>query len=199
MTKSLFLNQERQSILKNNKAALHLFFGGILPVVAFTVIEDKYGIIAGLIAGMIFGVGEILWELYSEKKVSGITLASNAMILALGGVSLFTQEGIWFKMQPAIVLVISWLIKKPILLKLIEAQQKKQQDQAMNIPDVLKNGLSGMTLRTGVFFAVHATLAVHAALYWSNESWALLKGVGLTISFILYMFGEMLFIRLKKK
>ncbi len=155
---------------------------------------------------MIFGVGEILWELYSEKKVSGITLASNAMILALGGVSLFTQEGIWFKMQPAImeavfaiVLVISWLIKKPILLKLIEAQQKKQQDQAMNIPDVLKNGLSGMTLRTGVFFAVHATLAVHAALYWSNESWALLKGVGLTISFILYMFGEMLFIRLKKK
>lgn len=193
-------------ILKNNKAALHLFFGGILPVVAFTVIEDKYGIVAGLIAGMIFGVGEILWELYSEKKVSGITLGSNAMILILGGVSLITQEGFWFKMQPAImeaafalILIFSWVIKKPLLSKLIEAQQKKQQGLDYEIPEVLKNSLKGMTLRTGVFFALHAGLATYAAFYWSNESWALLKGVGLTVSFILYMFGEMILIRLKNK
>lgn len=193
-------------ILKNNKAALHLFFGGILPVVAFTVIEDKYGVVAGLIAGMVFGVGEIAWELYSEKKVSGITLASNAMILILGGISLVTQEGFWFKMQPAImeaafaiVLIISWLLKKPLLRTMMIAQQQKQNPESPGLPDIFVKALSGMTLRTGIFFAIHAVLATYAALHWSSDAWALLKGVGLTVSFILYMFAEMLFIRIKNQ
>jgi intracellular septation protein len=170
--------------------ALSLLFGGLLPIIIFTVIEEKYGIIAGLIAGMIFGLGEIIYELLRYKKVSVMTWAGNGMLLGLGAISLFTNEGIWFKLQPAIfellffsILFFSWLMKKPFLKVMIEKQNPY-------LPETVKEKLSGMTLRLSIFFLFHAILATYAALYWTTEAWALLKGVGLTVSLILYMITE---------
>ncbi len=176
---------------------LSLFFGGLLPVIAFTVIEEKYGIIAGLIAGMIFGFGEIVYELIRYKKVSTMTWIGNGILLALGAVSLISSDGIWFKMQPAIFefgffvfLLGSWLLKKPFLVMIIE----KQNPEA---PAFLKSNLSGMTFRMSFFFLIHAIIATWAALYWSTEAWALLKGLGLTVSMIVYMLIEVLWARHK--
>lgn len=177
------------------KTAAGLFFGGLLPVIAFTFIEEYYGIIPGLIAGMIFGLGEIIWELYRHKKVQKITWIGNGMLLVLGGVSLISSEGIWFKLQPALmegafalVLWGSLIMKKPLLVYLAE-------QQGQTFPEEIKSRMNGITFRVGVFFAIHAALATWAALYWSTTNWALLKGVGLTVSFILYLVIEALLLR----
>lgn len=177
------------------KTAAGLFFGGLLPVIAFTLIEEYYGIIPGLIAGMIFGVGEIAWELYRHKKVQKITWIGNGMLLVLGAVSLISSEGIWFKLQPAlmegafaIALWVSVIVKKPLLVVLAESQGQK-------FDGLLREKMSGLTVRTGFFFAIHAGLATWAALDWSTTNWALLKGVGLTVSFILYLVIEAVLLR----
>lgn len=174
-----------------------LVFGGLLPIIAFTIIEQKYGIIAGLIAGMVFGAGEVIYEYISVKKVSAITWIVNGLILALGSVSLLSSEGIWFKLQPAILefgffvfLFASWVMKKPFLVLMIEKQNP-------NAPDFIKARLSGITLRLGFFMLTHAIIATWAALHWSTEAWALLKGIGLTLSTVIYMAGEILWVRLK--
>ena len=181
------------------RQALSVFFGGLLPIIAFTVIEEKYGIIAGLIAGMIFGVGEIIYELVTQKKVSTITWIGNGLILVLGGVSLIFNEGIWFKLQPALLeygmfffLAGSWLLKKPFLVMMIEKQNP-------DAPEFIKKQMGGMTLRFGFFLLAHAVLATWAAFYWSTEAWALLKGVGLTVSTIVYMLIEVFWARLQLK
>ena len=177
--------------------ALSLFFGGLLPVIAFTVIEEKYGPHYGLIAGLVFGGGEIIYELIRYKKVSTTTWIGNGLLLGLGGISLFFNDGIWFKMQPAIMefgmfgfLLISWMMKKPFLKIMAEKQNP-------DMPEILKENLSGITLRLAFFFLIHAIIATHAALYWSTEAWALLKGIGLTVTMILYMVAEMFWIRSK--
>ncbi|MFV8258281.1 inner membrane-spanning protein YciB [Bdellovibrio bacteriovorus] len=177
------------------KTAAGLFFGGLLPVIAFTLIEEYYGIIPGLIAGMIFGLGEIIWELYRHKKVQKITWIGNGMLLGLGAISLISSEGIWFKLQPAlmegafaIVLWGSLVVKKPLLVYL--AEQQGQQ-----FPEIIKSRMAGITFRTGIFFAIHAVLATWAALEWSTTNWALLKGIGLTVSFILYLVIEAVLLR----
>ena len=173
-----------------------MFFAGILPVVAFTLIEEYYGTIAGLIAGMVFGVGEICWELYKHRRVQKLTWISNGLLLVLGAVSLVSSEGLWFKLQPAIMegifALLCWgsvLMGKSLIVYLAE-------QQGQPLPDFLAKRMNGMTLRIGLFFAIHTVLAVWAALSWSTTNWALLKGVGVTVSFFIYMGIEGILLRL---
>lgn len=177
------------------QAALSFFFAGLLPVIAFTIIEEKYGVVAGLIAGMVFGCGEIIYELIRHRKVATMTWIGNGLLLVLGGVSLISSEGLWFKLQPAIMegafALAMWgscIIKKPLLVFLAEKQGHQ-------LPEPIKNKLVGVTWRTGLFFAVHTGLATWAALDWSTTNWALLKGIGLTVSFVLYLGGEVFYLR----
>ena len=175
--------------------AASLFFAGLLPVIAFTLIEEYYGVIPGLIAGMVFAFGEISWELYKYKKVQKMTWIGSGLLIGLGAISLISTEGLWFKLQPALMegifALVLWgsvILKKPLLVYLAEQQGQK-------IPDELKSRMTGLTLRTGFFFAVHTGLAIWAALQWSTTAWALLKGIGLTVSFILYLIIEAVFLR----
>jgi intracellular septation protein len=177
------------------KQMMSLFFAGLLPVFAFTFIEEYYGTIAGLIAGMVFGVGEITFELIKYKKVQKITWIGNGLLLVLGAVSLVSSEGLWFKMQPALMeaalVVALWgslIIKKPLLVVLAE-------QQGQTFPPAVKSRMKGMTFRVGLFFLIQTGLAIWSALYWSTTAWALLKGVGLTVSFIVYLILEALYMR----
>ncbi|WP_374074219.1 inner membrane-spanning protein YciB [Bdellovibrio bacteriovorus] len=175
----------------NPKAqAASLFFAGLLPVIAFTLIEEYYGTMAGLIAGMVFGVGEISWELYKYKKVQKITWFGNGLLFVLGGISLISSEGLWFKLQPALMegvfALVLWgsvILGKPLFSYLAE-------QQGHQFPDIIKTRMKGITVRSGFFFAIHTGLAIWAALAWSTTAWALLKGIGLTVSFILYLVIE---------
>ena len=183
------------SKVNQKKQFLNLFFGGILPIVAFTVIEEKYGVFYGLIAGLFFGVAEIIYELIRYRKVSQMTLISSSLIIVMGCVSLFLNDGIWFKLQPAIFefgffifLLGSWILKKPFLKSMVEKQNPE-------VPEFFKNKLSGITLRLSLFFLIQSIVATYAALYWSTEAWAILKGIGLFVSMAIYMAIEMFWIR----
>ncbi len=175
--------------------ALAFFFGGVLPLAAFAVIEDQYGTLAGIIAGMVFGLGDVLYEFISQKKVSTITWVSNLMILILGGLSLISSDGIWFKLQPAIFEAFftaflwgSILAHKNILVLLAEKQGQV-------IPEFLHQKMDGFAFRLGLFFLVHTGLAIWSALHWTTAHWALLKGVGLPVSMVVYVVIEMIIIR----
>lgn len=181
------------------KNALGFFVGGLLPVIAFTVIEEKYGTWAGLMAGLVFGAGEIIFELIKYKKVSKITWFGNGMLFALGIVSLVLSDGIWFKLQPAIIEAIFALALWGSLFRKKNLLQSMMEMQGQNLPAFLNPFLKGMCLRTGFFFAGHAALATWAAYAWSSTAWALLKGLGLTISFVIYILIEGLWMRFQIK
>ncbi len=184
--------------LKSKRSqGLALFFGGLLPVIAFTVIEDQYGVIAGLLAGVAFGVGEIIWELLKYRKVQRLTWIGNGMLIGLGALSLISSEGMWFKLQPALMeglfaltLWGSLLLGKNLITAMVEAQGQQ-------LPEIVKTQMRGLSFRLGLFFAVHAVIATWAALHWSTASWALLKGVGLTVSFVLYLGLEVWWLRIR--
>ncbi|GIL17018.1 MAG: putative intracellular septation protein A [Oligoflexia bacterium] len=171
------------------------FFGGLLPILAFTLIEENYGPIWGTVAGMAFGFGEIIFEIVKYKKVSTMTWIGNGMILSLGAISIISQDGIWFKLQPAlfeaffaIFLWGSLVLKKNFLVLMAEKQGQQ-------IPEILKEKFNGITFRVGIFFAIQAGLATWAAFSWSTEAWAFLKGIGLTLSFVVYLVAEGFYLR----
>jgi intracellular septation protein len=203
-------NSKPESQNPNSKSARTrqmraLLVGGLLPVIAFTVIEEYYGVLWGLVAGMVFGVGEILWEWFTVRKVDPLTWGGNGILLLLGGISLFTQEGIWFKLQPALMEMAFTLLLwgsliwgKPLLLVLAQKQgglPKDLEGMHPRLAEAIQKSLKGMTFRLGVFMAIQSGIAVWAALYWSTAAWAALKGVGLTVSMVAYLVVESLVLR----
>lgn len=189
------MNSNQPTAAPNNKLVL---LSGILPLVVYTVVEEIYGTHWGLITGLVLGVLEIVFEKILYKKVSTITWVVNALVIALGFVSLYMNDGIWFKLQPAfaefIMVVILWgslILKKPFLREMALKQNP-------NIQKYMLEFLSSITFRLGFFFLLHCSLAVWAAYDWSTVNWALLKGVGLTLSTILYLAAEMWLFIIKK-
>lgn len=183
----------------NKPPVMSLLFGGLLPIVAFTVIEDRYGPLYGLMAAMAFGIGELIYEKVKFKKISGVTWMGNSLVIGLGIVSIFTQDGLWFKMQPAILeiffaamLWVTHATGKPLLVELTKKQNP-------DLPPEVFVFLKGVNFRCGIFFLIQAAIAVWAALNWTTQMWALLKGVGVTVTFILYMLAEVLVFRLRLK
>ena len=183
-----------------------LLLGGIFPVLLFTVIENYLGIAWGLAAGMLFGVGEILWEHRMQGKVDALTWGGNGILLFLGGISLITQEGVWFKLQPAFiegvmagVLWVSVGVNRPLLLILVQKQGGLPQNLSTGLrpglQECVQKAFRGLTLRLGIFFCLHGVLAVWAALNWSTTAWALLKGVGFTLSLVVYLVVESFVLR----
>ena len=172
-----------------------LLFGGILPVVAFAIVEEKYGVIWGTIAGMVFGIGEVIYEKIYLKKVAGVTWFSNALILILGGVTLLSADGVWFKLQPAIflfcfagILAGSSILKKPLLAAMAAKQNPSLPPQAVVM-------LKALNARLSIVFLFMAALSTWAALRWSTEAWAFLKSVGVFIILLVYLGAEIIYRR----
>ncbi len=173
--------------------------GGLLPVIAFTIVEAYYGTIGGLIAGITFGLGETLWEYLRLKRVQKITIFSNALVVILGGLSLLENDGRFFKLQPAILLAVfgalligSSLLKTPFMVALAKKQNP-------NLPEVGIQRLTGLNLRLGFLMLVLAGVGVHAAYYWSTALWATFKSIGAPVAMAIYVGLEILVIRFQVK
>jgi intracellular septation protein len=176
-----------------------LFLGGVLPVVAFALVENYYGTMGGLIAGITFGIGELTYEYVRFRKIQGITIVGNLLVIVLGGLSLFENNPVFFKLQPAFLifafaglLIGSSLLKKPFLVEM----SRKQMPDA---PEVVRQRLSGLNLRLGFCMIGIGLLSVYAAYFWSTPAWALLKGVGVPVILVVYMLIEVVVIRLLAK
>lgn len=170
-----------------SRKSFYTLIASLLPVLIFTVIEELYGTQAGLIAGVVFGVGEVLYEWKTLGKPQPLTLGVNAMVLVLGGISLFESNAVFFKLQPAILVFVmafaligSSLMKKPFLV----AFAKKQRP---DLPEVVLARLSGLNLRMGFCLVAIGVIGVYAAFEWSTAWWATYKAVGAPVLLILYM------------
>tara|TARA_B110001454_G_C12723186_1_gene435828 strand:- start:13964 stop:14554 length:591 start_codon:yes stop_codon:yes gene_type:complete len=189
-------SQRPPSPSPSNKLVL---LSGLLPLVVYTIVEETYGTYWGLIAGLILGVVEIITEKIMYKKVSTMTWTVNAMVIGLGCVSLYMNDGIWFKLQPALaellMVIVLWgslFFKKPFLREMALKQNP-------NTPPHMLDFFSSITFRLGIFFLAHSILAVWAAYDWTTVNWALLKGVGLTVSAVVYLAIEMWWFQKTKK
>jgi len=178
------------------KNAMRLFvLGGALPIVVFAVVEQLYGTLGGVIAALVFGGGEIAWELWKTKRVQRITLLSNSLVLVLGLLSLWENDGIFFKMQPAIfmlvfavVFLVSSMLGKPFFIELARKQNP-------DLPAIMLDRLKGMNVRIGFLFIGLAALSAYSALYWSTAAWATLKAVGLPVLLGVYVLFELVYVR----
>lgn len=162
-------------------------FAAFLPLLVFWAVEEFWGLKAALIVGCITAVLEIAWEKFVRKHVSFLTLASNGLVLGLGGVSFLMDSGIAFKIQPMVMelamaffmIGLRFKTSEPFMLRMFReapALDPVKRDQLLALPG-FTGRLRSMDNTFIGFLTVHG-LAVGAAAIWgSTRQWILLKGV----------------------
>lgn len=191
------LDNQDPTKLKSNLSGKQQFVLMLFPVVLFSVVEEYGGLTWALALSVLYAFVEFGWEWFRYRKLSKLTLFSNLMVIGLSGVSFLTQDGLWFKLQPAILefimaimLIGSFILKKPLLVGMME-----QQGHSLN--EMMRVFFNGLTFRMGLFFLFQSGLAVVASIHWSTEVWAFLKSIGILIMMVLYMLVEVFIFRKK--
>jgi len=186
---------------------MKLLFLGLLPVLIFYFVEDYFGTFWGLIAAIVWAIGEVIYEYARTRAVDRLTLMSTALVVVLGGLGALLDNSVLFKFQPVIV----ELVFAGILLwkgrggrsLLFEMARKSRPETFTNMPpEILERYrilMNRLTKKLVMVLIVHCVVMSYVALYGSTGQWAFWKGVGFNV-FILFWGGiEFLVIRRQVK
>jgi intracellular septation protein A len=186
---------------------MKLLFLGLLPVIIFWFVEEKFGTFWGLIAAIVWAVGECVYEYARNRRVDKLTLFSTGLVVILGGLGAWLDKSILFKFQPVIVeLVFGGILiwgghkGEPLLFKM--AQKTKPEVFANQNPAVVefqKNMMKKMTRNLLIVLFLHCVVLTYAAIYGTTGQWAFWKGVGFNVFLLIWAGGEFLMMRFRRK
>ena len=151
---------------------------GFIPLFAFIAIDEIWGTKAGLIAALVIGLFELGWIGFKEKRFDRFVLVDTLLLLVLGGVSIWLDNDIFFKLKPALVeLVLCGVLAFSAFSKInIVALMSKRYMKGMEFTDGQMSQMrTSLKLMFFVFF-VHTILVFYASFYMSNEAWAFISG-----------------------
>lgn len=171
-----------------------ILFFGILPLIAFAVIDSFAGLKAGLISALIFAILETVYSLIQFGTLDWLTLFSVAMVMVFALISFKTHDAIFIKLQPVFLGICFGLfflameiIGKPLLLTMLDKYHEL-------IPDAMRAALNMSNVRTligkvswllGFGFIFHAGLVAYAAFRLNKWWWLIIRGLGIYIMMII--------------
>ena len=163
---------------------------GILPLLAFVVIDSFAGLKTGVLAAIVFAVVEAGYTLVVYKTVDGLTVGSLVLVLVFGLLSYRSKKSIYIKLQPVflgsnfgIVLLVMQALGKPLMVMVAEKYQYAFPEElraTMTSPELMTMvaKLSGVL---GWGFLVHAGIIAYSAFKMSNWWWLIIRGIGLYV------------------
>lgn len=155
-----------------------------LPIIAFFICFKFYGIYVATAAAMVISVLLVLFHWIKHRHVPGMLLVNLAIIVILGGSTLFLHNEMFIKWKPT---ALNWILalaflgsqligKKPLVQRMMEAK--------VSLP---KSIWSCLNLSWVIFFSVMGLLNIVVAYNFDTNTWVNFKlfGIlGLTIVFV---------------
>ncbi len=167
---------------------------GLLPLFVFIIADAFFGTEIGLISALVFGLIQLIYSYIKFKKIDTFVLFDTVLIIAMGGISLFLHNDVFFKLKPAIInlilcaiLGISAFSSKNIIAKMTAHYVKDFQMNPVQLRQLQKSARNLFFL-----FLLHSLLIVYSALYMSKEAWVFISGVLFYILFAAYFLLEFL-------
>ncbi len=183
---------DRKTLIKN----LSL---GFLPLFVFILADDLWGLTAGLVVAILFGIGQAGFTFFKEHRIDRFILFDTGLIVLLGMTSVVLHNDIFFKLKPGLVELILVVLlgvtafsRNPVLIHMSGRYMKgiefsEEQIQQMRV----------MMRRLFWIILAHTILIFYSAFYLSKEAWGFISG-GLFYILIGAVFvGEFLKARLR--
>ena len=163
-----------------------LYFG-IIPLIAFVLIDSFMGLKAGLIAAIAFAFLESAASIYWFGGIDWLSILSLLLVLLLAYVSYRKKTAIHFKLQPVVLSIIfgmtfliTYWMGRPIMYSMLVKYQAQlpPQMQALMQDEQYIALLKLSSHYLGYALLLHAGLTAWAAFKMSNWWWVLIRGVG---------------------
>ncbi len=180
-----------------NKKKTNLFFLiSFLPAIAYWYLEASYPVKIALTGGIIISIIEILFEKLYLGHVHQISKLNFFLIVALGGISLLEEDGIWFKLQPCLSV---WFMAGYMLYRTIkgngffnEMLEEMNSGESQRLPDFI---LKKFEKNLIILFFLYGALMCYLAILAPTSYWAFFKSVGFLIIFVIFAIFQIFIIR----
>ncbi|HOY38870.1 MAG: NUDIX domain-containing protein [Bacteroidales bacterium] len=172
----------------------------MLPLLIFIAADEIWGTQVGLYVAVATGITELIIIYIKQHKLEKFVLLDTLLIVALGIISLLTENAVFFKTKPAIIGVILCVIVgisvfsgKNLMLLMSRRYLKnfsidKEAEKRLNFT---------LTILFWIL-VMHTLLVLYAAFYMSERAWAFISGPLLFIVFGAFIFFEFLRVRFHK-
>lgn len=150
---------------------------GLLPLVAFYVLEDRVGLSGAVAAAMAFAVLELAWHRYAHGRWNRVVAFSAGLILVLGGLSLVGDDERFVLWTPVVGdLVFAAVIAGAELrgTSLVIAALR-EQDPETDLHPEQERFLRGLAWRFALNLTAHAALTAWST-GGSRELWLFVSG-----------------------
>ncbi len=181
----------------STKISKKFFLLSFLPAAAYWYLEEAYPVRIALMAGLGLAFLEIALEYIFTREVHAISKFNFFLILALGGISLIGEDGIWFKLQPFFTGVLTSLY---LAIKNLRGRSLLEEMSAgmgkVPLPGFLFKQLEWHLI---VFLTLYGSWMLFVAIYMETGRWLFFKTAGFYIAFFVFMIVEMFWMRLTLK
>ena len=154
------------------------------PLAVFFIFYSRSGLQASILPFMLATVIAVLFSYILEKKIPIMPTLGAGIILIFGGLTIYFDNEVFFKMKPTIINILfaailygGMLIKKPLLKKLLGAALKLKEE--------------GWRILTHRWIGFFIALAILNEIVWRTQStdvWVNFKVFGiLPITFVFTM------------
>jgi intracellular septation protein len=144
---------------------------------------------------------------FKTKRIEKLTVIITLIVIATGGLSLLTQDGVFFKLSP----VISELIILPLFfmkdkagepLMLQMAKQMNPNAFANPNPEMherMRHMYRALGFQMAFVIVIHCLIMTWAAFKSTTTVWIFWKGVGFFVLFGIWFFGFYIYTRMLRK
>jgi len=155
------------------------------PIVLFFIVYKLCDIYTATAAAMVASVSQVFFYRLKFQKYDKMHLISLAIIVVLGGATLFFHNSVFIKWKPTGIYWLSALIffgssfigSKPVIQKMMEANVQLSNKIWLRL-----------NMAWSLFFVIMGTLNLYVAYNYDTDTWVNFKlfgGVGLTLLFVL--------------
>lgn len=174
---------------------------GLLPIFVFILVDEFWSTEAGLIVAVIFGIGQLGYVYFRERRLDKFVLFDTALLVALGGVSIALDNDLFFKLKPAFI----YLIFSAILgysafsSKNLMLIYTKRYMGDMQVPEGAEKAMQSTMRILFWMMSGYTLLIIYSAYFMSKEAWAFISGGLLYILFGLFFAWQFFSAKIKSK
>lgn len=154
------------------------------PILLFFICYKYFGIYPATAVAMIASLVQVIFQRLKHQRYEPMHLISMALILVLGGATLFFHNPWFIKWKPTgiywiasiVFIASSWIGKKPVI--------QKMMDGNVTLPEAIWHRLN---TAWAFFFILMGSLNLYVAYTYDTDVWVNFKlfgGAGLTLLFV---------------